>query len=126
MLDAQQETIKLVNRTIRDFADDPRIRDDSAWEFFCECGCFSLVEMTIAEYDAADGVFAPEHECLALPDAERGEVDAQHRLEELAPDPGGEEVLPDDVGEDDPGHRVPRERQVEPGVRLSAGEAGEP
>jgi hypothetical protein len=61
VVDAQQETIKLVNRTIRDFADDPRIRDDAEWEFFCECGCFSLVEMTIAEFDAAERVCATGH-----------------------------------------------------------------
>ena len=58
---AQQDTIKLVNRTIREFADDPRIQDDSEWEFFCECGCFTLVPLTIADFDRGDGVWAPGH-----------------------------------------------------------------
>jgi hypothetical protein len=61
MLDTQQETIRAVNRTIRDFADDPRIPSDESWEFFCECGCFMLVELTIAEFDGGDGVWAPGH-----------------------------------------------------------------
>lgn len=65
MIDAQQETIKLVNRTIREFAEDPRVQDDSEWEFFCECGCFRLVLMTIAEYDVADCVVAHGHELPA-------------------------------------------------------------
>jgi hypothetical protein len=68
VVDARQETIRLVNRTIRDFADDPRIEDDSEWEFFCECGCFTLVHMTITAFDTVDGVCAPGH---ALPAAHR-------------------------------------------------------
>ena len=38
--------------------DDPRLRGRSAlpatepWEFFCECGCFTLVSLTLAEFDA--------------------------------------------------------------------------
>jgi hypothetical protein len=61
-MDAQQETIKLVNATIREFADDPRIHDHAQWEFFCECGCFTLVSMTIAEFDRSpDGVWAAGH-----------------------------------------------------------------
>lgn len=32
-----------MNRTIRDFADDPRIPSDEQWDFFCECGCFPPV-----------------------------------------------------------------------------------
>jgi hypothetical protein len=124
-VDAQQETIKLVNRTIREFADDPRIQEDAEWEFFCECGCFTLVLMTIAQYDAAMDVLAHGHAFLPRPDAKRGEVDALDRLLELTADPGGEEVLRDAVGEDDPRHRVARERQVERGVRLGPGEARE-
>jgi hypothetical protein len=65
MLDTQQETIRAVNRTIRDFADDPRIASDESWEFFCECGCFTLVELTIAEFDRNAGVWAPGHEAKA-------------------------------------------------------------
>ena len=51
-LDSQQDTIRAVNRTIRDFADDPRIPATEPWEFFCECGCFTLVSLTLAEFDA--------------------------------------------------------------------------
>ena len=60
-LDNQQETIRAVNRTIREFADDPRISADELWEFFCECGCFTLVELTVAEFDRAGGVWAAGH-----------------------------------------------------------------
>jgi hypothetical protein len=49
-LDSQQDTIRAVNRTIRDFADDPRIPATESWEFFCECGCFTLVSLTVAEF----------------------------------------------------------------------------
>lgn len=51
-----------MNRTIRDFADDPRIPSDERWEFFCECGCFTLVSLSIAEFDSGAGVWAPGHE----------------------------------------------------------------
>jgi hypothetical protein len=61
-LDAQQETIRAVNRTIREFADDPRVSAAAPWEFFCECGCFTLVSLTIAEFDAATTVCAGGHE----------------------------------------------------------------
>jgi hypothetical protein len=61
-LDAQQETIRAVNRTIREFADDPRVSAAAPWEFFCECGCFTLVSLTIAEFDAATNVCAGGHE----------------------------------------------------------------
>jgi hypothetical protein len=61
-LDTQQDTIRAVNRTIRDFADDPRISAEAPWEFFCECGCFSLVTLTIAEFDEIPSVWADGHE----------------------------------------------------------------
>ncbi len=58
---AQQETVKAVNSTIRAFADDPRIPDDAEWEFFCECGCFTLVSMTLVQFDKDEGVWAAGH-----------------------------------------------------------------
>ena len=58
---AQQETVRAVNTTIREFADDPRIPDDAEWEFFCECGCFTLVLLSIAEFDEGGGVWAVGH-----------------------------------------------------------------
>ena len=61
-LDTQQDTIRAVNRTIREFADDPRIPATEPWEFFCECGCFTLVSLTIVEFDAAAHVWAAGHE----------------------------------------------------------------
>ena len=61
---AQRTTIQTVNQTIREFADDPRVPGDEQWEFFCECGCFTLVQLTIAQYDEADGVWAPGHDPL--------------------------------------------------------------
>ena len=60
-MNAQQETIQAVNRTIRDFAEDPRVPSDETWEFFCECGCFTLVAMTIAEFDGGGGVWVAGH-----------------------------------------------------------------
>ena len=64
-MNAQQDTIRAVNRTIRDFADDPRIPSNEEWEFFCECGCFTLVSMTIEAFDAGDGAWAPGHRSTA-------------------------------------------------------------
>jgi hypothetical protein len=61
MLDAQRETIRAVNRTIREFADDPRIPAEESWEFFCECGCFTLVPLSLAQYDVDRAVWAPGH-----------------------------------------------------------------
>ena len=61
-MNAQQETIQAVNRTIRDFAEDPRVPSDETWEFFCECGCFTLVERTLDQYDSDDGIWLPGHE----------------------------------------------------------------
>jgi hypothetical protein len=58
---AQQETVRAVNATIREFAADPRIPEDAEWEFFCECGCFTLVPMSIAEFDTGEGVWAAGH-----------------------------------------------------------------
>jgi hypothetical protein len=58
---AQQETVRAVNATIREFADDPRVSDDAEWEFFCECGCFTLVSMTLVEFDRGEGVWAAGH-----------------------------------------------------------------
>lgn len=65
-LDSQQDMIKAVNRTIRDFADDPRIPATEPWEFFCECGCFTLVSLTVAEFDAATNVWVEGHEAGLL------------------------------------------------------------
>ena len=60
-LNVERETIRAVNRTIREFADDPCIPDESEWEFFCECGCFQLVELTVAAFDETGEVWAPGH-----------------------------------------------------------------
>ena len=52
---------KLVNEQIRSFADDSVDRND-VWEFFCECGCMTLVSMRISTFDISSGVRAPGHE----------------------------------------------------------------
>jgi hypothetical protein len=65
-LDSRQDTIRAVNRTIREFAGDPRIPASEQWEFFCECGCFTLVSLTIAEFDAATNVWIEGHEASLL------------------------------------------------------------
>jgi hypothetical protein len=65
-LGSQQETIRAVNRTIRDFADDPRIPPNEPWEFVCECGCFTLVTLTVAEFDTASHVWVEGHEASLL------------------------------------------------------------
>jgi hypothetical protein len=64
----EKETVRAVNATIREFAADPRIPEDAEWEFFCECGCFTLVSLTIAEFDAGEGVWAPGHAVPAVGD----------------------------------------------------------
>ena len=65
-MDAQRTTIQAVNHTIRDFADDARVPSSEQWEFFCECGCFTLVSLTVAEFDAAaDGVWASGHQLVS-------------------------------------------------------------
>jgi hypothetical protein len=67
MTDSQRQTVQAVNRTIREFADDPRIPSGEMWEFFCECGCFTLVSLTLADFDAGTGVWAPGHEAASTP-----------------------------------------------------------
>lgn len=67
-MDTQRETIQAMNRTIRDFADDPRIPAAEPWEFFCECGCFTLVSLSIEAFDRSDAVVvAPGHEVASSP-----------------------------------------------------------
>ena len=51
---------RLVNEQIRSFADDSIDRND-VWEFFCECGCWTLISMRISTYDARGEVWAPGH-----------------------------------------------------------------
>jgi hypothetical protein len=62
------QTIRLANLAIRDFANQA-VGEDDPWEFLCECGCFTFVELTMAEFDAADGVWVdghrPEQEVIA-------------------------------------------------------------
>ena len=50
--DAAREISRLTNQNIRDFAFGENVRPGWTWQFFCECGCFTLVAMTLAEYDA--------------------------------------------------------------------------
>ena len=59
MLHTQRDTVQAVNRTIRDFAEDPRIASDETWDFFCECGCFTLVQLSLDAFDLRDSVWAP-------------------------------------------------------------------
>jgi hypothetical protein len=58
------------------------------------------------------------------PDAEGAEIHPIERLEELAADAGGEEVVQALVGEDDPGRGVANERVVDSSVGEGAGKAG--
>ena len=59
--EAGRRTAILANAEIRLFADE-NIDRGAVWEFFCECGCRTLVSMTIAAYDASrGGVWAPGH-----------------------------------------------------------------
>jgi hypothetical protein len=62
----QQDTVRAVNETIREFAADPRIPEDAEWEFFCECGCLTLVPMTLTEFDQGDGVWVAGHRVAAV------------------------------------------------------------
>jgi hypothetical protein len=65
--DAAREVTRLTNRHIRDFAAVDAERPGALWQFFCECGCFTLVEVTIAEYDGGGGVWAAGHERSPAP-----------------------------------------------------------
>jgi hypothetical protein len=60
--DAAREISRLTNQNIRDFAFGEDVRPGWTWQFFCECGCFTLVEMTLAQYDASSGVWERGHE----------------------------------------------------------------
>lgn len=65
-LNAQRATIRAVNRTIRDFAVDPRVPSDEDWDFFCECGCFALVSLSVDAFDRDGEVWLPGHEAERL------------------------------------------------------------
>ena len=65
-MSTNHETVRAVNATIREFAADPRIPDDAEWEFFCECGCFTLVSMTLVDFDRGAGVRAAGHRVEAV------------------------------------------------------------
>lgn len=52
--EAGRRAALLANAEIRSFADD-NADGGAVWEFFCECGCRTLVSMTIAAYDASRG-----------------------------------------------------------------------
>jgi hypothetical protein len=60
---ARRDVIRLTNERIRSCAD-PRLEDYALWQFFCECGCFRLVPMTLHDYDAGGGVWAEGHRPL--------------------------------------------------------------
>jgi hypothetical protein len=60
--DAAQEVTRLTNMHIREFAVGDDVRPTWKWQFFCECGCFTLVEMTLSEYDAGAGVWVAGHD----------------------------------------------------------------
>jgi hypothetical protein len=53
------------NRIIREFAEGTA-GADVRWQFVCECGCYELVDMTLAEFDAAAHVLAPGHRFTEL------------------------------------------------------------
>jgi hypothetical protein len=48
------------NRIIRQFAEGTA-GPSVFWQFVCECGCYTLVDLTLAEFDAAEHVLAPGH-----------------------------------------------------------------
>jgi hypothetical protein len=59
--DEVESVVREANRHIRAFAFGLP-PGDTVWEFFCQCGCLQRVEMTLAEFDAAEAVYAPGHE----------------------------------------------------------------
>jgi hypothetical protein len=53
------EINRRIRRLIEPFAqgDSPSVR----YPFLCECGCMGQVRLTLAAFDAADGVYAEGH-----------------------------------------------------------------
>ena len=59
MVESALTVTREVNQHIRDFAEG--FPPDTDWEFFCECGCFTLVPLTLAEFDRGGAVHADGH-----------------------------------------------------------------
>jgi hypothetical protein len=60
------EVAREVNARIRELAELYALGQELPLAFLCECGCFTLVPLTIAEYDGRAGpVAAPVHETPA-------------------------------------------------------------
>jgi hypothetical protein len=51
--------VQAANEQIRSFA--KHGSDHEVWEFFCECGCMTLLPITIAEFDGANSVLIEGH-----------------------------------------------------------------
>jgi hypothetical protein len=47
--------VRKLNAEIRGTGDRFSVEDDSLLEFYCECGCWQTVELTIADYDLLRG-----------------------------------------------------------------------
>ncbi len=55
------KAVRSMNLAIRDLARQGNDGAAAEWNFFCECGCRAVVHMTLAEFDAADGVYTDGH-----------------------------------------------------------------
>jgi hypothetical protein len=55
--------VRRLNAEIREASERLPDGDDSPLEFYCECGCWQTVELTIAAYDSLNGkpVYLPGH-----------------------------------------------------------------
>jgi hypothetical protein len=57
------EVAREVNGRIRELAARTTAGDELPVVFLCECGCFTFVPLTLADYDERDGpVAAPAHD----------------------------------------------------------------
>lgn len=58
--------VRALNGEIRDASERFPGEEDVPLEFYCECGCWQTVEITIAGYDALEGrpVLLPGHQAV--------------------------------------------------------------
>lgn len=66
---AKAQLAREVNAQVREIAEtltEPNDRSDD-FEFYCECGCFERLTLTLGEYDARGVVLLPGHRPAEAP-----------------------------------------------------------
>lgn len=54
-LTVHAELVRELNARIREVGERLLDEDDYALDFYCECGCWQTVQLTMARYDALEG-----------------------------------------------------------------------